>query len=90
MCHASVWAAEEKLADNDVDMWQQKGNYASFEQYQEGAEAILEQERRAGLLDRAETEHELEAAHGPITYSLIGVIAKEKSGRLKQRLIHDL
>ena len=41
-------------------------------------------------LDWAPTEHVLEARHGPITCSRIGVIAKEKQGRLKLRLIHDL
>ena len=32
----------------------------------------------------------MEARLGPVTYSRIGVVAKEKQGQLKLRLIHDL
>ena len=58
--------------------------------HQEGADAILQKERDQGWLEWASTEQELEARLGPVTYSRIGVVAKEKQGQPKLRLIHDL
>ena len=65
-------------------------NDLSFDEHRVGAEAIIERERSAGWMDWRATAAELEAAHGAVTYSRIGVIAKVKDGAQKLRLIHDL
>ena len=60
--------AEKRPTDTDVDTWHQTANYASFDQYQEGAGNILEHELRAGWPDKASSEQDLDATHGPINH----------------------
>ena len=81
---------ELATADDDLEMDCSGVNYSSYEEHKAGAPAILQLERDRGWPDWAATLRELEERHGPITFSRIGVIAKEKQGRLKLRLIHDL
>ena len=63
-------------AEDALDRWSAPTNYLSFDEHRVGAEAIIERERSAGWLDWRATAAELEAAHGAVTYSRIGVIAK--------------
>ena len=67
-------------AEHDVDVYCGIHNYASYDLHKEGVDAIVQRELDHDWLGWAPTERFLEARHGPITYSRIGVIAKEKTG----------
>ena len=82
--------AEPKAAGEEADSLAHGWNYSSYEEHREGAEALLRKEVDAGWLRLYDDEAELEAEHGPVYYSRIGVIAKMKAGQQKLRLIHDL
>ena len=66
------------------------GNYSSYLEFKHEADATLESEKQAGWLEWAPDLASLEQKHGPTFRSRIGVIAKEKQGRRKIRLVHDL
>ena len=54
------------------------------------AEKELEKEIKKGFLTWSEDEAALVAKVGPLISSKIGTIVKEKNGKTKVRLIHDL
>ena len=81
---------DPRLAGCEQDLLCGDGNYSSYDQHKAGADAILQSELDQGWLEWASTERELGSRLGPVTYSRIGVVAKEKQGLLKLRLIHDL
>ena len=87
---AGIFPSSIPSAADDVDLNCGINNYASYGQHKDGADAILQRELDHDWLGWAPSEQALELRHGPITYSRIGVVAKEKQGRLKLRLIHDL
>ena len=81
-------SADDAEADT---LWQlSAGNYSSYHAYRDSADEILRKELDAGRLEWAPTVRELETRHGPIKRSKIGVVAQQKQGKLKLRLIHDL
>ena len=82
--------AEPRQATDDLDSWATTWNYASYGEHQQGAERLLRREIDAGWLMWYPSEEVATAAHGPVTFSRIGVVAKQKGVQLKLRLIHDL
>jgi hypothetical protein len=66
------------------------GNYASYDEYRDLADIELRREVAAGFAEVFPTRAAMEEAVGPSTPSKVGVIVKEKGGRVKVRLIHDL
>ena len=82
--------AEPRQATDDLDSWATTWNYASYGEHRQGAGRLLRREIDAGWLMWYPSEEAATAAHGPVTFSRIGVVAKQKGVQLKLRLIHDL
>ena len=78
-------------AEAGLHPWMEiQGNYASYGDYKTEADAIIKSELEMGRLDWASSLSELTSRHGEITRSRIAVVAKQKQGKTKVRLVHDL
>ena len=67
-----------------------RGNYASYHEFQEAAAEVFREEFELGRLEWASSVEALATKCGPIAKSRIAVIAKEKSGKVKVRLVQYL
>ena len=78
-------------AEVGLDPWApSRGNYASYHEHQVAADAVFQEELERGRLEWSPSVGELTKKYGPIARSRIAVIAKQKGGHLKVRLVHDL
>ena len=78
-------------AEVGLDPWAPgRGNYSSYEEFKEVAGAVIEAKLELGRLEWAPTLDVLTKKYGDIARSRIAVVAKEKQGKLKVRLVHDL
>ena len=82
--------ASNKNDDALLDDWFHVDKYSTSEPYREGAEEILRREIGASWREWVATSKELGRRYGIVTYSRIGVVAKQKLNGLKLRLMHDL
>ena len=82
--------ASNKNADALLDVSFHVDKYSTSEPYKEGAEEIRRREIEASWCESVATSEELERRYGTMTYSRIGVVAKQKFRGLKLRLIHDV
>ena len=80
----SLQDAEEQAA------WTPATDYKSYDENRGLAERELEKEIEKGFLTWSEEEATLAAKVGELISSKIGTIVKEKNGKIKVRLIHDL
>jgi len=65
-------------------------NYASFAEHKEAADAEILREVELGFAECEPQRAVLEARYGPLTPSWVGALVKDKAGKLRVRLIHDL
>ena len=79
--------ATTEQADASMDFWAPLVNYASFQEHREGAEQLLQKEREKGCMDWRASESELKRVYGEVSYSRIGVVAKEVGEATKLRLV---
>ena len=67
-----------------------QGNYRSYQEIQNEAEASLREDLRLGRLEWSKEKEHLEAKYGPIALNKIGAMVKWQNERKKVRLVHDL
>ena len=82
--------AAPQEAEALLDHWHESAKFSSLSEHRPGAEEILRRGRQARWLTWPPTREQLERTPCPITLNRIGVVAKQKVGSLKLRLIHDL
>lgn len=66
------------------------GNYVSYEENKEDADALFAEEVAKGFAHWATDKEVLEQKYGKLVQSSIGVIVKYKKDQKKVRLVHDL
>ena len=79
--------ADPKDAAEEIDLWCHGWNYASHGESKKGADDILQKEREEEWHPNSVA---LEARHGQVSYSRIGVIRKIKDNAVELRLMHGL
>ena len=81
---------EPAKAVNELDEWADSWITLLMGSTVEGAERLSRREIESGWILWYPDEAAVVEAHGPVTFSRIGAVAKEKGESLKLRLIHDL
>lgn len=82
-------AAARGFADVDLQ-GVLSGNYTSYAENRDDADAELQRELHAGYVTAHHDRGVLESRHGPLELSRVGVLVKVKNNKKKVRLIHDL